>query len=98
MIIVTGRMTAKPGRLDDAVRVSLEHVRRSRTEPGCLVHSVHQDVEDPNTLVFFEQWEDRAVLTAHFAVPESRAFVAALSECAAGRPRMDLFDAEPLSP
>lgn len=95
MIIVTGRMKARPERLDDALRVSLEHVRR--TEPGCIVHSVHQDVEDPNTLVFFEQWEDQDALSAHFAVPESLAFVTALSECASERPVMNLYNAEPLS-
>ena len=98
MIIVTGRVTVRPEKLDDALRVSLDHVRRSRTEPGCVVHSVHRDVEDPNTLVFFEQWEDQDVLTKHFAVPESLAFVTQLSECAATRPSMDLYAAEPLSP
>jgi quinol monooxygenase YgiN len=97
MIIVTGRATARPEKLDEALRVSLEHVRRSRTEPGCLEHSVHQDVEDRNTLVFFEQWEDQAALSTHFAVPESLAFVTALSECAAQRPVMDIYAAEPLS-
>ena len=70
---------------------------RSRTEPGCLVHSVHQDVEDPNILFFFEQWEDQDALSAHFAVPESLAFVTALSECAAALPVMDIYEAEPLS-
>jgi quinol monooxygenase YgiN len=97
MIIVTGRVTTRPEKLDDALRVSLEHVRRSRTEPGCLVHSVHRDVEDPNTLFFFEQWESQDALSAHFAVPESLAFATALSECAAVRPVMDLYAAEQLS-
>jgi quinol monooxygenase YgiN len=97
MIIVIGRVTARPDQLDRALSVSLEHVRRSRTEPGCLLHSVHQDVEDPNTLVFVEQWEDQAAISAHFAVPESLAFVTALSECAAARPAMDLYQAEAFS-
>jgi quinol monooxygenase YgiN len=97
MIIVTGRVKARPDRLDEALRVSVEHVRRSRTEPGCLLHSVHQDVEDPNTLVFFEQWEDQDALSAHFAVPESLAFVTHLSELAADRPVMDLYEATLLS-
>src|SRR5664279_2780207 len=97
MIIVTGRAKISADRLDDALAVSLEHVRRSRTEPGCLLHSVHRDVEDPLTLVFFEQWQDNDALSAHFAVPESLAFVTALSECASERPVMDLYEASPLS-
>jgi quinol monooxygenase YgiN len=97
MIIVTGRVITRSERLDEALRVSREHVERSRAEPGCLVHSVHQDAEDPNILFFFEQWEDQDALSAHFAVPESLAFVTALSECAAAPPVMDIYEAEPLS-
>lgn len=73
MIIVTGTVKVRAERLENALEVSLEHVRRSRTEPGCLLHSVHRDVEDPLTLVFLEHWEDNEALAAHFAVPESLA-------------------------
>jgi quinol monooxygenase YgiN len=95
MIVVIGKVTVRPDAVDRALEVSLEHVHRSRTEPGCLLHSVHRDVEDPNTLVFLEQWEDDAALQAHFAVPESLAFVTALSEAAAKPPSMDLYEASP---
>lgn len=92
VIIVTGSVVVRPEDLDEAVAVSLEHVRRSRAEPGCLLHSVHLDVEDPNRLVFLEQWADRAALDAHFAVPESGAFVAALSALAAAPPAMEIHE------
>ena len=48
------------------------------SEPGCLLHSVHHDVEDPNRLVFIEHWADRAALDTHFRVPASGTFVQAL--------------------
>jgi VCBS repeat-containing protein len=64
MIVVTGSVTAKPDTFDEVRRLSLEHVHRSRTEPGCLLHSVHQNVEDPNVVVFVEHWEDGDALTA----------------------------------
>ena len=60
MIIVTGSVKVLPANLAQARELSLEHVHRSRTEPGCLLHSVHHDVEDPLTLLFLEHWEDRA--------------------------------------
>ena len=47
MIIVTGAVTANPEALPEVTRLALEHVHRSRLEPGCLLHSVHQDVENP---------------------------------------------------
>ena len=94
MIIVTGSAVVQPDRIDEAIAVSLEHVRRSRTEPGCISHAVHRDVEDPFRLVFVEQWADLDVLHAHFAVPESGAFVAALGEMTTGRPAMEIYAAE----
>ena len=75
MIIVTGSIQARPDTVDRILELSLEHVRRSRTEPGCLLHSVHRDVEDPLRIVFLEHWADADALKAHFAVPASNAFV-----------------------
>jgi len=98
MIIVTGHVTARPEHVDEVVAHSLEHVRRSREEPGCLLHSVHRDVEDPNRLVFLEHWQDRAALDAHFQVPASLAFVNAIADLAAAPPGMDIYEVEPLRP
>jgi quinol monooxygenase YgiN len=95
MIIVTGSVRARPECIDEAIALSLEHVHRSRLEPGCLLHSVHRDVEDPLRLVFLEHWEDAAALAAHFEVPDSVAFVVAAGELAAEPPQLDIYDAEP---
>jgi quinol monooxygenase YgiN len=94
MIIVTGSVKARAETLDEVLRISLEHVHRSRTEPGCLLHSVHHDVEDPSRLVFLEHWADRDALMVHFRVPESGAFAAALGELAAEPPTLEIYEAE----
>ena len=65
MLIVTGSVQSRPETIVEVLALSVEHVRRSRAEPGCLMHSVHQDVEDPMRVVFVEQWEDKAALRAH---------------------------------
>jgi quinol monooxygenase YgiN len=93
VIIVTGTVKVRADALERALEVSLVHVQRSRTEPGCLVHSVHQDVEDPNTIVFFEQWADRDALDAHFKVSASNDFVTAVRELATEPPTMQIYEA-----
>jgi quinol monooxygenase YgiN len=93
MILVTGSVVARPDTLDEVRRLSLEHVNRSRSEPGCVSHAVHVDCENPLRLVFVEQWADRAVLLAHFAVPASRDFVRALQPLAAAASTIELYDA-----
>jgi quinol monooxygenase YgiN len=97
VILVTGSVQARPETLDEALRLSLEHVHRSRLEPGCRFHSVHRDVEDPNRLVFVEHWVDRDALITHFRVPASRAFAKALAELASEPPTIEIYAAEPLA-
>ena len=96
MIIVTGSVAARPESVDEVLRLSLEHVHRSRLEPGCLLHTVHQDAEDPNRVVFLEHWTDREALVAHFQVAASGAFVQAVRDLAIDPPTLDIYDAEPL--
>ena len=57
---------------------------------------MHQDVEDPNRVVFVEHWADRAALEAHFRVAASRTFV-----MAAGAwlwlPTLEIYEASRIS-
>jgi quinol monooxygenase YgiN len=94
MIVVTGSVTAREDSLDEVRRLSLEHVHRSRKEPGCISHAVHVDCENSLRLVFIEQWADRAALSIHFAVPASRHFVRALQSLAAAGSTIEIYDAK----
>jgi quinol monooxygenase YgiN len=93
MIVVTGSVTAREDSLDEVRRLSLEHVHRSRKEPGCISHAVYVDCENSLRLVFIEQWADRAALSAHFAIPASRNFVRALQPLAAASTTIEIYDA-----
>ena len=95
MIIITGSVLASAETIDELLAISLEHVRRSRLEPGCLLHSVHIDAENPLRLFFFEQWADQAAVAAHFAVPESRAFVKAANRLTTEPAAIQIYTAEP---
>lgn len=94
MIVVSGAVTARPDTFEAMLAAALDHVRRSRTEAGCLRHGVSIDAEDPLTLVFYEEWADRAALDAHFQVPESLAFMRAVKALAAGQTRMKILPVE----
>ena len=78
MTLVTGNIFAREDAFDEVLTSCLEHVERSRAEPGCISHDVHVDCQNPMRLFFFEQWADEAALRAHFAVEGSRAFVKSL--------------------
>lgn len=94
MIIITGSVTLRPEHLAEGVAQCIAHSRRSRAEPGCLAHNCHVDCENPNRVAFVEHWENMAAVVAHFAVPESRAFVAGLRALCEGEPDMAVWSAE----
>src|SRR5687768_170304 len=96
MVIVTGSVQARPDTIDAVLALCLQHVARSRRESGCLLHSVHRDVEDPLRVVFVEHWADRPALAAHFAVPASLEFVTAVSALAVEPPGLEMYEAEPI--
>jgi quinol monooxygenase YgiN len=93
MILVTGSAIARQDSIDEVRRLSLEHVQRSRAEPGCISHAVHVDCENPLKFVFVEQWADRAALLAHFAVPASRDFVRALQSLVSQATTIEVYEA-----
>jgi quinol monooxygenase YgiN len=98
MIVVTGSVVAKKECVDELLAFALDHVQRSRAEPGCLSHGVSRDVENPLRLVFFEEWADHAALQAHFAMPASRGFIRVLAAFAAEPPTLRLYEAAPMAP
>ena len=97
MIVVLGSVVAREGCGPQALALSREHVNRSRAEPGCISHAVHQDVENPQRLVFVEQWASQEALWEHFKVPASRSFSKALAALASEAPGLNIYEATPIT-
>ena len=97
MLIVTGSIQARLDSLDELRRLSMEHVVRSRAEPGCLEHGVAIDANDGLRLVFFERWADRESLLAHFREPASREFAKQVARLAAHPPELATYEASELT-
>ena len=96
MIIITGTADLRPESREEGLRLGCEHSARSRAEPGCLSHNCYEDAERPGRVHFFEKWESPQAVQAHFALPESRSFVAHITAMAEARPTIDIFSAEPV--
>src|ERR1700691_5395144 len=94
MVIVTGSIESPPDTVCLILALGLAHVQRSRLEPGCILHSIHRDVENELRVVFIEQWEDAAALEDHFHVPASGDFVREAAALALRPPEMSIFEAE----
>jgi len=92
MILITATLTIRPEHLGEAVTFSKQHVAASRLEAGCVSHRFFVDPESDCTLVFLEEWRDRAAVEEHFAKPYSREFAAAMKRWSEGDPRLEIHE------
>lgn len=96
MIIVTGSVDVLAGHEAAAMSLCQQHVERSRTEQGCISHSVYVEADQPRRFFFFEQWSDRAALAQHFEQRSAVEFVAALRKLLIKEPVMSIYEAQQL--
>ncbi|GAA1081391.1 putative quinol monooxygenase [Nocardiopsis metallicus] len=51
-------------------------VRKTRTEPGCLEFSAHEEAEAPGEFLLWEVFADEAAFREHFDHEHTRSYVA----------------------
>lgn len=93
MIVITGSVLTDASNRAQIEALAIAHCQRSRAEPGCIAHNVHEDCENPNRLVFLELWAGGDAVKAHFKAPESGAFVGELRRLSKAPPEMAIYDA-----
>lgn len=98
MILILGSVRVLAAQFEEALALSQQHVLRSREEPGCLEHGVSVSAESPTELVFVERWASMEALKAHFKVPASREFSAAIANLSSAPPKMTIYDATEVPP
>jgi len=97
MVIIIGFVIIDPLHRERMIALGAGHSARSRGEAGCLGHRCHVDVEQPDRLVFVEEWADIAAVRAHFAVPASAAFVAEMRALSPQPPVIRIYAAEDIT-
>ena len=71
---IVARMIAAPGATDDLVSAMTQLVEDTRKEPGCLHYDLYRGTDNPDVLIFVEQWESRTTWEAHMAGDALRSF------------------------
>jgi quinol monooxygenase YgiN len=69
MIYVVATLTIKPGSLEALRGPAAACMAETRKEKGCISYELFASLDDPQKLVFIEQWETREDLTAHSKQP-----------------------------
>ena len=64
-IFVDPTITYEAAELGMFLEAVAEHVRLSRTEPGCIEFEIRQSADDPCRFLVAERFENRAAFEAH---------------------------------
>ncbi|MSP44224.1 MAG: antibiotic biosynthesis monooxygenase [Alphaproteobacteria bacterium] len=80
MLVISGEIKVAPESRAKAVAAMIRVEQATRKETGCLTYTFYADLEDPNCLRIFEEWESDAALAAHFKVPHIAVFRTEMAE------------------
>ncbi|MFW5873726.1 MAG: putative quinol monooxygenase [Bacillota bacterium] len=65
MIKVVAKFVVQEDRVDDFKDMVTELIEKTRKEEGNVFYELYQDVSNPQTLAFIEEWESQEALKAH---------------------------------
>jgi quinol monooxygenase YgiN len=80
VIIVKARTRIRPNKRSEAVAAARTMAAATEAEPGNLSYTFSFDLDDPDVVHLFEEWQDEESLAAHFTLPHMADFVVALGE------------------
>jgi quinol monooxygenase YgiN len=80
MHVIVARLRVRPEHRAAFLKASEAIISGTRAESGCLFYALHEDAHDQNSFLFYEEWQDRAAIEAHFAEPHFLAFGAAIAD------------------
>jgi len=92
MIVLHAEAPIASEHREDALETIRDLVEQSRAEDGMIDYRATTDIEDPDTVRFFEQYEDEAALEAHMETDHYLSFAKSLPEWLAGEPEVLKFE------
>jgi len=94
MIVLHASFPIDPDKREEALDLIEDLVEQSQAEEGMIDYRATTDVNDPNVVRFFEQYEDEAAFEAHTQTDHFQEFEAALPDLLAGEPEIIQFEVD----
>lgn len=98
MIIITGRAQVRPDQRDAAIAAARDMRKHTIYEPGCIDYRFWSATDDPNAILLFEQWQERAALETHLTAPHTAAFLAEIGPAVDGTLEVTRFEVSDYGP
>lgn len=91
MIVAHSEVQVKPAFRETAMELLEEMAVRSRAEAGVIDYRVTADLEDPNTCMIIEQYEDEAAFESHESSDHLERFQTEITPCLAEEAELTRF-------
>jgi quinol monooxygenase YgiN len=98
MLLVIGRVKCDSANRKELIELLGQMQDDSRQEEGCLRYGFFAAVEDDDSFVAVEEWEDRDALDRHFTQPHLATFAGRLLELVSERPEVAVHEVSGTSP
>ena len=97
VIVIHAVFPLNPETRDEALDLIADLADASSAEPGITDYRPATDVDDPNVVRFFEQYEDAAAFEAHTQTDHFQEFEAALPDLLGGEPEVTRYEVDSAS-
>ena len=76
-LTIVARIEAKSDQIELVKSELTKLIEPTRAEAGCIQYDLHQDNNQPEVFLFFENWETRELWQAHMENNHLKAYLAA---------------------
>ena len=78
LVTVVAKLVVKEDAVETVRAELLKLIEPTQQEVGCIEYRLHQDNNDTNVFIFYENWENLACLEQHIATPHYSNYIAAV--------------------
>ena len=98
MIVIAGKIPVRADRREEAIQAALDMQKATQAEEGCISYRFNADLEHPNDIFIFEEWESQEHLNAHFNTPHMKVFRSIIPNVVAGPGTLKRYVIESVGP
>jgi quinol monooxygenase YgiN len=77
-VTIVAKVVAKKECLETVKAELLKLITPTRNEEGCIEYTLHQDNQDPNVFIFYENWSSEACLARHMESAHFNSYISAI--------------------
>jgi quinol monooxygenase YgiN len=98
MLVIAGTIRMDPAKVDEATPATVDVMKATRAEAGCVAYAFSRDLGDPGLIHVFEEWESQEALDAHFETPHMATFQKAMTGFGIQEIRLQRYEVSSVGP